>query len=206
MVDNYGCWIWICDIICCLILWGFNLIKHEFTIEMFLTSHCCLILPFLLLSAQLFSLLDPETSIMNLANHLSGFQDHQTKPWCTRTAQRFVATWDFRNGTIHKDANWNFLCRWIIWSSLVTLAALCATCRIPFDCLVCLEKLKNRRDWALISEFSLYRLFYGNLLASLLLSATTCRYWKRIEMGLGEVDWDRGGDGGARDGCKCGIM
>lgn len=131
------------------------------------------------LVCQLFSLLEPETSIMNFANHLSGFQDHQTQPWCTRAAQRFVTTWDFRKGTIHRDVNWDFLCQWIIWWSSVTLAALCAARRLLFDCLICLEKLKNRRDRALISKFSLYRLFYGNLLASLLLSATTCRFWKR---------------------------
>lgn len=186
-----------CDIFCCLISWGLNLIEHEFTIE----TNCRLALPSLRPSAQLFLLLDPETSIMNLANHLSGFQNHQTQPWCTRTSRRFVTTWDFRKGTMHRDANWNFLCRWIIWWSSVTLAALCAARRLLFDCLICLEKVKNRGDRALISEFPLYCLFfYGNTLALLLLSATTCRFWKRREMGWGEVDWDRGGDeeGGER--------
>lgn len=149
-----------------------------------------------------------KTSIMNLANHLSGFQNHQTQPWCTRTPQRFVTTWDFRKGTIHTDANWNFLCRWIIWWSSVTLAALCAARRLLLDFLICLEKVKNRWDWALISEFPLYRLLLWQYIS---IALTVCNHLQILKEKINGVGWGglrkrRGWEGGGRDGCKCGIM
>lgn len=59
---------------------------------------------------------------------------------------------------------------------------------------------EQRRSGSYIRISFVLPFFYGNTLALLLLSATTCRFWKRREMGWGEVDWDRGGDeeGGER--------
>lgn len=177
-------WIWGCDIFS-LILWGFDVESSSSPCSLPLARFSTSWSSFPLSSAQLFSSLDPKTSMINLANHLSGFQDHGIRPWCRRTARWFVTTWDFRKGTRHRDANWNFLCRWIIWWG----ARIHLGCTL--DCLG-LGKVKSRRDRPL--NFLCIAFFMAIYWPRFHCQQPLADSGREEKIGWGEVDWDRGGD------------
>lgn len=169
--------------------------------------------------------------MINLANHLSGFQDHKVHLWFTATAQGFVTTWVFKkkkekkyNTQRHKlkfPVSMNYLVALIF-----TLTALCTAqiYHVPLHLQPSvwpphllwkrskLERVENRRGWALYSEFLLY-CYLSDFFSWHFISPafTVCNHMQILKEGEREVGWvgwieTEEGLGGVRDGCKCGIM